>query len=82
MGFSEVVHERSLLGAERADAEALFELAQSRGLLRGAGHQLLRDPAFRALLERAPALQPLVFVDSNFAFRPPRLHQARDELRV
>ena len=61
----------------RADAEALFELAQSRGLLLGAGHQLLRDPAFRVLLDRATALQPLVFVDSYFAFRPPRLHLQR-----
>lgn len=61
----------------RADAEALFELAKSQGLLLGAGHQLLRDPAFRVLLERAAALQPLVLVDSYFAFRSPKLHLQR-----
>jgi predicted dehydrogenase/nucleoside-diphosphate-sugar epimerase len=61
----------------RADAEALFTLARERGLLLCAGHQLLRDPAFCRLLERAPALQPLVLVDSYFSFRPPRLNPYR-----
>ncbi len=61
----------------RADAEALFALAQERGLLLCAGHQLLRDPAFRRLLERGALLQPVVLVDSYFAFRPPRLHPYR-----
>lgn len=61
----------------RADAEALFALAQERGLLLCAGHQLLRDPAYRRLLERAALLQPVVLVDSYFAFRPPRLHPYR-----
>ena len=61
----------------RADAEALFALAQERGLLLCAGHQLLRDPAYRRLLERAALLQPVGLVDSYFAFRPPRLHPYR-----
>jgi predicted dehydrogenase/nucleoside-diphosphate-sugar epimerase len=66
----------------RADAEALFELAASRGLHLCAGHQLLRDPAFRTLLDRATALQPLVLVDSYFAFRPPFLHLQRSAPRA
>lgn len=61
----------------RADAEALFALARERGLMLCAGHQLLRDPAFRRLLDRATTLQPLVLVDSYFSFRPPRLHPYR-----
>jgi predicted dehydrogenase/nucleoside-diphosphate-sugar epimerase len=61
----------------RADAEALFALAGDRGLLLCAGHQLLRDPAFRQLLDSAAALQPVVRVDSDFAFRPPKLHPYR-----
>lgn len=58
-------------------ANALFESARKRGLLLCAGHQLLRDPAFRRLLEQAVALQPAVLVDSYFAFRPPELHPYR-----
>ena len=61
----------------RDDAEALFALGRDRGLLLCAGHQLVRDPAFRRLLERATTLQPPVLVDSYFAFRPPRLHPYR-----
>ena len=61
----------------RADAEALFALAQERGLSLCAGHQLLRDLAYRRLLERAALLQPVALVDSYFAFRPPRLHPHR-----
>src|SRR6266568_4335601 len=61
----------------RGDAEALFALGRDRGLLLCAGHQLVRDPAFRRLLERATTLQPPVLVDSYFAFRPPRLHPYR-----
>lgn len=61
----------------RAEAEALFALAQSRGLRLCAGHQLLRDPACRVLLEQATALQPVVLVDSYFAFRSPQLHLER-----
>jgi len=61
----------------QGDAEALFEVAHDRGRLLCAGHQLLRDPAFRQLLDRAATLQPVVFVDSYFAFRPPKLHPYR-----
>lgn len=61
----------------RGHADALFELARQRGLLLCAGHQLVRDPAFRKLLEQASALQPVAVVDSYFAFRPPRLNPYR-----
>jgi predicted dehydrogenase/nucleoside-diphosphate-sugar epimerase len=57
----------------RKDAEALFALAEERGRLICAGHQLLRDPAYRELLRGAAALRPAALVDSYFAFRPPRL---------
>ena len=67
----------------RADAEALFELAETHGRLRlCAGHQLLRDPALRTLMNRAATLQPLALVDSYFAFRPPRLHVQRSAPRA
>lgn len=52
------------------DARALLDLAQSRGLLVCAGHQLLYDPAFKTLLERAAELRTPVQADSHFAFRP------------
>ena len=55
------------------EAETLLALAQERGLLICAGHQLVRDPAFRQLIRGAAALQPVTLVDSTFAFRPPRL---------
>ncbi|HEY3219881.1 MAG TPA: Gfo/Idh/MocA family oxidoreductase [Gemmatimonadales bacterium] len=55
------------------EAETLLALAQERGLLICAGHQLVRDPAFRRLIRDAAALQPVTLVDSTFAFRPPRL---------
>src|SRR5258705_6146023 len=55
------------------EAETLLALAQERGLLICAGHQLVRDPAFRRLIRGAAALQPVTLVDSTFAFRPPRL---------
>src|SRR5918993_578908 len=51
-----------------ADAQALLDLARSRGKLICAGHQLLRDPAFETLLTRAAELGTLVHADSHFAF--------------
>ncbi|PYO92306.1 MAG: hypothetical protein DMD62_13555 [Gemmatimonadetes bacterium] len=66
----------------RAEAEALFELAASRGRLLCAGHQLLRDPAFRTVVGRAAALQPLALVDSYFTFRSPTLHLQRSAPRA
>ena len=59
------------------EAETLFALARERALLICAGHQLLRDPAFRGLIQRAAALRPVTLVDSDFAFRPPRLDPYR-----
>jgi predicted dehydrogenase/nucleoside-diphosphate-sugar epimerase len=53
-----------------AHARALLDVARERGRLVCAGHQLLRDRAFAALMARAPELGTLVQVDSHFAFRP------------
>jgi len=61
----------------QVEADALFALARERGLFICAGHQLVRDPAFNRLLQRAAALQPITLVDSSFAFRPPRLDPDR-----
>ena len=52
------------------DAHALLELAESKGLLISAGHQLLRDPAFEAVMAGARDLGSIVQIDSHFAFRP------------
>src|SRR6185436_13414266 len=69
----------------RADAEALFALAQERGLLLCAGHQLLRDPAYRSapaalgeqLLDVLP--HPLYsLVDALVQFASPREGDAVD----
>lgn len=57
----------------RAEAEELFRLAGDRKLLICTGHQLMRDPAFEALLARAHELGPIAMVDSHFAFRSPTL---------
>lgn len=55
------------------EAQVLFRLAEERGLLICAGHQLLRDPAFTRMMQQAAALRPITLVDSTFTFRPPRL---------
>jgi predicted dehydrogenase/nucleoside-diphosphate-sugar epimerase len=52
------------------EAEELLGLADARGLLVCAGHQQLRDPAYLALLRRAPELGNIVQVESYFTFRP------------
>jgi predicted dehydrogenase/nucleoside-diphosphate-sugar epimerase len=52
------------------DARRLLDLARAHGRLVCAGHQLLRDPAFDALLTGAADLGGLVQADSHFAFRP------------
>jgi len=57
----------------RDEAEALFQVAHDRERLICAGHQLLRDAAFRRLLRQGSALAPALLVDSYFAFRPPQL---------
>jgi predicted dehydrogenase/nucleoside-diphosphate-sugar epimerase len=64
------------------EAEILFALARERGLLICAGHQLVRDPAFRRLIGDASALRPVTLVDSAFAFRPPRLDPYRSTARA
>ncbi len=53
------------------DARRLLDLARAHGRIVCAGHQMLRDPAFGALLARAVDLGGLVQADSHFAFRPP-----------
>jgi len=52
------------------DATRLIEMALERGVLVCAGHQLLRDRGFEALLARAADLGTPVQVDSHFTFRP------------
>src|SRR6185436_15937382 len=63
------------------DARTLLDLARTRGRLVCAGHQLLRDPAFDALLARAADLGDLVQADSHFAFRPAGASPARAAAR-
>ena len=65
-----------------AEAETLFTLARERGLLIGAGHQLLRDPAIQRLMQGAAELKPITLVESWFAFRPPRLDPYRSAARA
>src|SRR5947207_8704842 len=48
----------------------LVGLARDRGLLVCAGHQQVRDPAYRKVMARVPALGAVAQVDSHFAFRP------------
>ncbi|HEV8304138.1 MAG TPA: Gfo/Idh/MocA family oxidoreductase [Gemmatimonadales bacterium] len=64
------------------EAETLFALARQQGVLICAGHQLVRDPAFRRLIDGAAALKPVTLVDSTFAFRPPRLDPYRSTGRA
>src|SRR5438093_13494835 len=52
------------------EARELLGLARDRGLLVCAGHQQVRDPAYRKLMARVPALGAVAQVDSHFAFRP------------
>ncbi len=66
----------------QVEADALVALARERGLLICAGHQLVRDPAFGRLLQRATQVQPITLVDSYFAFRPPRLDPERASRRA
>ena len=64
---------------ETADeARSLLAIAEERGLVVCAGHQLVREHAFAALSERAKTLGPLRMVDSEFQFFPPtlRMHRA------
>ena len=56
--------------ATAREADELLDLAARRGLLICAGHQQIRDPAYRTLLEQAPDLGDVVQVDSHFTFRP------------
>lgn len=64
------------------DARTLLDLAQTRRLLVCAGHQLLRDPAFDALVGRAAHLGTLVQADSHFAFRPVGVSATRGGARA
>ena len=52
------------------DARSLLSLAAARGRLVCAGHQLLHDPGFQALMERVGELGTLLHADSHFTFRP------------
>ncbi|MBI4420479.1 MAG: Gfo/Idh/MocA family oxidoreductase [Gemmatimonadetes bacterium] len=65
-----------------SEARALLRLAREKHLLVCAGHQLTRDPAFGPLLDRAAPLQPIVAIDSHFAFRPVGIDLRRAGRRV
>ena len=58
------------------DADRLLELAARKRRIVCAGHQLLFDPAFAALVKRGHELGDLVQVDSHFTFRPSGLSRA------
>ena len=64
------------------DANALLELARTRGRLVCAGHQLLRDAAFETMMARGAELGALVQADSHFAFRPSGAWAARSGARA
>ena len=51
-------------------ARTLLTLARELDREVCVGHQVARDPAFTALLDRGGELAPLVRVDSDFTFRP------------
>jgi predicted dehydrogenase/nucleoside-diphosphate-sugar epimerase len=53
------------------EAARVLDLAATRKRIVCAGHQLLFDPAFGAMIARSRAVGDLVQVDSHFAFRPP-----------
>src|SRR5881296_182103 len=59
------------------EARELLGLARDRGLLVCAGHQQVRDPAYRKLMARVPALGAVAQVDSHFAFRPVGMNPER-----
>jgi predicted dehydrogenase/nucleoside-diphosphate-sugar epimerase len=65
-----------------ADAVRLLELAERRKRIVCAGHQLLFDPAFTALVDRGAAVGDLVQVDSHFAFRPAGANLQRARARM
>ncbi len=52
------------------DARTLLSLASARSRLVCAGHQLLHDPGFQALMGRIGELGTMLHADSHFTFRP------------
>src|SRR3989442_6594033 len=68
--------EKPFVETER-EARELLGLARDRGLLVCAGHQQVRDPAYRKLMARVPVLGAAVQVDSHFAFRPVGMNPER-----
>jgi len=68
--------EKPFVETER-EARELLGLARDRGLLVCAGHQQVRDPAYRKLMAGVPALGAAVQVDSHFAFRPVGMNPER-----
>ena len=59
------------------DARALVDRARQQGKLVCAGHQLLCDPGFVALMAQGRTLGTILRVDSHFAFRPVGLPMMR-----
>ena len=80
-GGAHVYVEKPFALTER-DARSLLELARARGRIVCAGHQLLRDAAFEALLIGAGRLGSIVQVDSHFAFRPAGAGAAHQSARA
>jgi len=64
------------------DASGLVAVAAARRRLICAGHQLVRDAAFEALIGRLPELGTIVQVDSHFAFRPVSASARRGDARA
>ncbi|MCC7416170.1 MAG: Gfo/Idh/MocA family oxidoreductase [Acidobacteria bacterium] len=73
-----------------AEARTLIELGATHHVVVCAGHQLLHDRAFVALMQSAPQLGSIVQIDSHFAFRSlaapggrgPREQMARELLDI
>ncbi len=59
------------------EADILLRLAADGSRLVCAGHQLLRDPAFRKWTAGVADLAPVHLVDSHFTFNPPQLRLDR-----
>jgi predicted dehydrogenase/nucleoside-diphosphate-sugar epimerase len=73
--------EKPFVETER-EAREMLRLAEQRALLVCAGHQQVRDAAYRALLGRLSQLGAPVQMDCHFAFRPVSLDPERAGPRV
>jgi predicted dehydrogenase/nucleoside-diphosphate-sugar epimerase len=58
--------------ASGSEARELYRIARDRGRSLCAGHQLLHETAYQALVDQIPLLDRVVHVESYFAFAPSR----------